>query len=74
MCNVDVTGEYQRRYEHLVQYWRDVKEALHEPITPCNVLKEGFWLTTLVEPNVGDQIAEDGKDREEFEEDDPLSG
>ena len=21
LCNVDVTGEYRRRYEHLVQYW-----------------------------------------------------
>ena len=37
LCNVDVTGEYQRRYEHLVQYWCDVKEVLHEPITTCNV-------------------------------------
>ena len=46
LCNVDVTGEYRRRYEHLVQYWRDLKEALYEPITPCNVLREGFWPTT----------------------------
>ena len=73
-CNVDVTGEYQRRYEHLVQYWRGVKEALYEPITPCNVLREGFWPTTHVEANVEDQIAEDGEDREEFGEDDPYVG
>ena len=73
LCNVDVTGEYQRRYEHLVQYWRDVKEALHEPITP-NDLREGFWPTTRVEANVAHQIAEDGKEREEFGEDDPYIG
>ena len=74
LCNVDVTGEYQRRYEHLVQYWHGVKEALYEPITPCNVLREGFWPTTRVEANVGDQIAEDGEDLEEFGEDDPYVG
>ena len=51
-----------------------MKEALHEPITPCNVLREGFWPTTRVEANVADQIAEDGEDREEFGEDDPYVG
>ena len=74
MCNVDVTREYRRRYEHLVHYWRGVKEALYEPITPCNVLREGFWPTTCVEANVGDQKTEDGEDREEFGEDDPYVG
>ena len=74
LCNVDVTEEYRRRYEHLVHYWRGVKEALYEPITPCNVLREGFWPTTRVEANVGDQIAEDGEDCEEFGEDDPYVG
>ena len=55
-----------------------MKEALYEPITPCNVLREGFWPTTHVEANIGDQIAEDGEDREEFGKDDlyvcPLRG
>ena len=74
LCNVDVTGEYRRRYEHLVQYWRDVKEALHEPITPCNVLREGFWPATRVEANIANQRAEDGEDSEEFGEDDPYVG
>ena len=73
LCNVNVTGEYRRRYEHLVQYWHDVKEALHEPITP-NDFREGFWPTTHVEANVGDQIVEDGEEREEFGEDDPYVG
>ena len=57
-----------------MQYWGDVKEALHEPITPCNVLREGFWPTTRVEANVVDQIVEDGEDREEFGVDDPYVG
>ena len=52
--------------------WRDMKEALYESITPCNVLREGFWPSTRVEANVGDQIVEDGEDREEFGEDDPY--
>ena len=51
-----------------------MKEALHEPITPCNVLSEGFWPTTSVEANLRDKIAEDGEDREEFGEDDPYIG
>ena len=57
-----------------MQCWHDVKEALYEPITPCNVLREGFWSTTHVEANVADQIVEDGEDREEFGEDDPYVG
>ena len=57
-----------------MHYWRGVKETLYEPITPCNVLREGFWPTTHVEANVGDQIIEDGEDREEFGEDDPYVG
>ena len=61
-----------------MQYWHDVKEALYEPMTPCNVLREGFWQTTRVEANVGNHIAEDGEDREEFGEDDsyvsPMRG
>ena len=51
-----------------------MKEALHESITSCNVLKDGFWPTTCVDANVADQIAEDGEDREEFGEDDPYVG
>ena len=57
-----------------MQYWRGVKEALYERSNPCNVLREGFLPTTCVEANVGDQIAEDGKDREEFGMDDPYMG
>ena len=34
----------------------------------------GFWPTTCVEANVGDQIVEDGEDREEFGENDPYMG
>ena len=74
LCNVDVTREYRRRYEHLVQYWHGVKEALYEPTSPCNVLREGFWPTTRVEANVEDQIKEDGEDCEEFGEDDAYVG
>uniref|UniRef100_A9U683 Predicted protein n=1 Tax=Physcomitrium patens TaxID=3218 RepID=A9U683_PHYPA len=74
LCNVDVTGEYRRRYEHLVVYWRNVKDALHEPIIPCNVLREGFWPITCVRENLADQLSDDGEDHEEFGEDDPYVG
>nr|PNR31019.1 hypothetical protein PHYPA_027335 [Physcomitrium patens] len=74
LCNVDVIGEYRRRYEHLVVYWRNVKDALHEPIIPCNVLREGFWPITRVRENLVDQLSDDGEDHEEFGEDDPYVG
>nr|PNR26858.1 hypothetical protein PHYPA_030339 [Physcomitrium patens] len=74
LCNVDVTGEYRRRYEHLVVYWHNVKDALHEPIIPCNILREDFWPITRVRENLADQLSDDGKDHEEFGEDDPYVG
>nr|PNR45284.1 hypothetical protein PHYPA_015055 [Physcomitrium patens] len=74
LCNVDVIGEYRRWYEHLVVYWRNVKDALHEPIIPCNVLREGFWPITRVRENLVDQFSDDGEDHEEFGEDDPYVG
>jgi hypothetical protein len=49
-------------------------EALHEVVTPCNVLREGFWPRTHVTQSIIDQIADDGEDREEFGEDDPYVG
>ena len=42
LCNADVTGESQRRYEHLVHYWRDVKIVLEEPLPNSTILKDGF--------------------------------
>ena len=74
LCNVDVTGEYRRRYEHLVVYWQGVMEALHEVVTPCDVLNEGFWPRTRLTQSIIDQIADDGEDHEEFGEDDPYVG
>ena len=49
LCNADVTGECWRRYEHVVHYWRDVKNALQEPLLASMVLKDGFWPTTRVQ-------------------------
>ena len=72
LCNVDVSGEYRRRYEHLVVYWQGVIEALHEVVTPGIVLRQGFRPRTRVTQSIHDQIADDGEDREEFGEDDPY--
>ena len=74
LCNEDLTGEFRRRYEHLIHYWRAVKVALQEPPQPSNVLKDGFWPTSRVEAIVEDQYAEDGDIREEFAEDDIYVG
>src|SRR5690242_19042066 len=78
LYNVDVIGEYRRRYERLVVYWCNMKEALYESITPYNIFREGFWPTTHVRENLIDQILDAGEDHEEFGEDDlyvgPLRG
>ena len=74
LCNADVTGESQWRYEHLVHYWRDVKIALEEPLPNPIVLKDGFWPTTRVQATQEDQLDKDGEDLEEFGEDDAYVG
>ena len=48
------TGEYRRRYEHLVFYWRAVKAALEEPIEPSIAFRDGFWPSTRVNARVED--------------------
>jgi len=74
LCNVDVIGEWRRRYEHLVHYWCDVKDALQELITTSPILKDGFWPAPYVQANMVDHLGEDSEDREEFGEDDAYVG
>ena len=74
LCNADVTGESRMRYEHLVHYWRDVKIALEEPLPNSTILKDGFWPTTRIQATQEDQLDEDGKNLEEFDEDDAYVG
>lgn len=70
----DRTGEYRRRYEHLVFYWRAVKAALEVSIEPSNVLRDGFWPLSRIDATLEDQFAEDGELREEFGEDEAYVG
>ena len=74
LCNQDRTGEYRRRYEHVVHYWQGVKVALLEPLPSCSVLKDGFWPSSRVQATQMDELDEDGEDREEFGEDDAYVG
>ena len=74
MCNVDHTGEYRRRHEYLVHYWRDVKVALLEPFPVVSILRDGFWPNTRIQPIFEDQLREDGEEREEFGEDEAYVG
>lgn len=74
MCNADHTGEYRRRFEHVVHYWQDVKAVLEEPFPAFSVLKDGFWPATRVQPTLEDQFNDDGKEREEFGEDEAYVG
>jgi hypothetical protein len=74
LCNADVTGEYRRRYEHLVHYWRDVRLAMQEPLPSSTVLRDGFWPKTRVQRIRVDQLGDDGEDREQFAEDEAYVG
>jgi len=46
-----------------------VKLVLQEPVVSSMVLKDGFWPTTRIQSSFANQIAENGKVREEFGED-----
>ena len=74
LCNEDGSGEYRRRFEHLVFYWRAVNANLKEPIEPLATLKDGFWPSSRVERAKGDELNDDGKVHEEFAEDDAFVG
>ena len=72
MCNEDGSGEYRRRFEHLMYYWRVVNATLKEEIEPSTVLRDGFWPSSRVERVEGDELDEDGQVCEEFAEDDAF--
>jgi hypothetical protein len=74
LCDEDGSGEYRRRFEHLVFYWRAVNAALKEPIEPSDALKDGFWPSTRIETTEEDELDDDGEVREEFAEDDDFVG
>jgi hypothetical protein len=74
LCDEDGSGEYRRRFEHLVFYWRAVNAALKEAIEPSTTLKDGFWPSSRVEVVEEDEVDEDGEVREEFGEDDAFVG
>ena len=74
LCNEDGTGEYRRRFEHYVFYWRAVLACLKEPIQASVALKDGFWPSTRVEATEEDELDDDGEAREEFGEDDLFVG
>ena len=74
LCNEDGSGEYWRRFEHLVFYWHAVNASLKEPIEPSAILKDGFWPSSRVERAEGDELNDDGEVHEEFAEDDAFVG
>lgn len=70
----DTTGEYRRRYEPLIYYWRAVKDSLNEPMVLPNTLQDGFWPTSQIDRIAEDHFTEGGVLREEFDEDDAFVG
>ena len=43
LCNADVTGEYRRRYEHLVKYWHGGERSVDGTVTYLSYV-EGWFL------------------------------
>jgi hypothetical protein len=62
----DVTGEYRRSHEHLIQYWKRVKLALAQDPIVSRTLRNGFWPKTRISPSTKDKFMDHGKLREEF--------
>jgi len=74
LCNEDGSGEYIRRFKHLVFYWRVANATLKEPIELFVALKDKFWPSTQVSPIEGDELDDHGEVHEEFAKDDTLVG
>jgi hypothetical protein len=70
----DITGEYRRTHEHLIQYWRRVKLALAQDPVVSRTLRNGFWPKTRISPSAEDKFMDHGELREEFGVDAPFVG
>lgn len=73
--DADKSGEYTRKYAHVVEYWSRVNEALKEPeMEAVDVLCMGFWPQTRQSFEVQTLYNADGELRDEFAEDDHYIG
>jgi hypothetical protein len=70
----DITGEYRKTHEHLIQYWRRVKLALAQDPVVSRTLRNGFWPKTRISPSAEDKFMDHGELREEFGVDAPFVG
>ena len=69
MANQDLSGEFWLKMEPVMQYWKDVRSTLDEPLKRHNALRDGFWPNSIVANEGEDQYMDDGTMREEFAED-----
>lgn len=74
MANEDLSGEFRRKNEHIMYYWRGVKAALDMPLEASPSLREGFWPLSRYIPSMVDEYEIDGTLREEYAEDPPFIG
>ena len=56
------------------EYWKEVREALDEPMQERERLMEGSWLASRVEEEEADHMDGNGRVGEEYEEDAPFVG
>jgi hypothetical protein len=74
MANEDLSGEFRRKNEHIMYYWRGVKAALDMPLGESRSLQDGFWPLSRYAPSIVDEFEIDGTLREEYAEDPPFIG
>jgi hypothetical protein len=74
MANEDLSGEFRRKNEHIMYYWRSVKAALNVPLEASSSLREGFWPLSRYNPSLVDEYEVHGMLKEEYAEDPPFIG
>ena len=71
-CAEDISGEFRRRHDAVIRYWRAVKLALVEPMEVPSSLKNGCWPLTRV--SVTREFLNTGELREEYGQDPHFIG
>ena len=74
MANEDLSGEFRRKNEHIMYYWRGVKTALDMPLENRLLYERDFGQHSRYAPSIVDEYEMDGTLREEYAEDAPFIG
>lgn len=74
MPNKDLFGEFRKKNEHIMYYWRTMKVALDIPLLASPSLHERFWPESTYALSMIDQYKNNDTLREEYAKDAPFIG